>query len=146
MRSCGTCNACCTVMGIPEIDKEPHSRCPSLTNRPRSTKGCTIYDDRPKSCSVFRCAWLEGLGSKTERPDLIGAVFIRAADRALIHVHQVTPGKWTDRADSLVNELTKSVAVVLMEGESRRLIGPPDEVNRILASVSAGPLPKEGEA
>lgn len=72
-RICGTCTACCTVLGVPELQKPPFKTCSHLS---RYT-GCGIYKTRPHACAVYKCAWLQS-GSvfpKEMRPDRCGVVF-----------------------------------------------------------------------
>lgn len=56
-KSCGTCTLCCKVMGIPEIKKRPWEQCPHV-GPVNGGMGCTIYEDRPRSCRQFICGWL----------------------------------------------------------------------------------------
>lgn len=70
-RKCGSCNVCCTIMGVPDMEpepKEPFSVCPHLGGETK-WKRCTIYEDRPEGCSAFLCEWLRGAGSSKDRPD-----------------------------------------------------------------------------
>jgi hypothetical protein len=53
-RSCGSCNLCCRVMGVPEI-KQDHAWCQHAC---RPGGGCRIYTDRPEPCRDFNCMWL----------------------------------------------------------------------------------------
>jgi len=53
-KTCGSCTACCTVLGIPELKKRAWERCPHV----ELGTGCTIYDERPSSCRKFICGWL----------------------------------------------------------------------------------------
>jgi hypothetical protein len=53
-KSCGSCTACCTVMGVPELKKRPWQACPHVT----VGSGCGIYAERPAGCRTFICGWL----------------------------------------------------------------------------------------
>ena len=53
-KSCGSCTLCCTVLGIPELNKRAWDQCPHVA----SGTGCTIYAERPGSCRKFICGWL----------------------------------------------------------------------------------------
>jgi len=53
IRECGSCSACCTVTGVPEIEKGTYEACKHA--------GCGIYADRPGSCRTFGCQWLRGM-------------------------------------------------------------------------------------
>lgn len=51
-RGCGPCVSCCCFFTIAELGKPAGLLCTHSTDR-----GCTIYEDRPKACRVFYCAW-----------------------------------------------------------------------------------------
>jgi Fe-S-cluster containining protein len=66
-RECGGCTACCTVCEILELDKPIRTKCEH-----ECEIGCAIYENRPKTCQLFFCAWLRGFGTEDERPDKLG--------------------------------------------------------------------------
>lgn len=68
---------CCRVVAIPELVKPPGVRCRHLRAMNERGGMCTIYNQRPKPCQTFRCAWLEGLGPENARPDLSGIMLER---------------------------------------------------------------------
>lgn len=74
-RTCGGCDACCSVLNIPELNSPAFSR-PSCM---AECGGCGMYDDRPSICRGFECVWLmedpelTGLGEE-HRPDRLGVV------------------------------------------------------------------------
>lgn len=72
-RSCGTCAACCTYLGITALRKFPNQVCKHLDGR-NPTHRCTIYASRPEACSMFKCGWLLNLGTDLMRPDLSGVL------------------------------------------------------------------------
>jgi hypothetical protein len=51
-------------MGVPELDKPLQTKCVHVCS-----SGCSIYRERPASCRVFRCLWLQGVGGRELRPD-----------------------------------------------------------------------------
>jgi hypothetical protein len=53
-KSCGSCTTCCTVMGVPELNKRPWDECPHVA----AGIGCKIYSERPACCRLFICGWL----------------------------------------------------------------------------------------
>lgn len=70
-RQCGDCQLCCKVMPIKDIDKPALKKC----KHQKFNKGCAIYQQRPKSCRLWECAWLSGkLPSNCRRPDKVGYV------------------------------------------------------------------------
>lgn len=70
-RSCGSCSACCELVGVSEIGKPPGVRCAEQHH----AGGCQIYDDRPESCRSYRCVWHYGAGlEESDRPDILGVM------------------------------------------------------------------------
>ena len=53
-RTCGTCNLCCKVMYIEELEKPQGMWCPHAS----PGQGCTIHGSHPTSCQTFMCQWL----------------------------------------------------------------------------------------
>lgn len=53
-RSCGSCNLCCKLPRIEELEKPAGAWCRNCA----IGKGCKIYDTRPQSCRGFFCSWL----------------------------------------------------------------------------------------
>lgn len=102
-RTCGPCEACCTVLSVEEIGKGADTVCPHqlsdlgtqvrqvATGSLPAASGCAIYKTRPGGCRTFMCLWLaEGsprltkyarhrkapnLFRANERPDLSGLIF-----------------------------------------------------------------------
>ena len=77
MRKCGTCSACCRWPSVEEINKPAREPCRFLA---KQGYRCTIYEDRPKACAEYRCAWLRGKGSvvnNRDRPDTCGVLIDR---------------------------------------------------------------------
>ena len=54
-RKCEDCNLCCKLPEIPSINKKSYSWCKSCD----IGIGCKIYDNKPKKCNEFSCAYLE---------------------------------------------------------------------------------------
>lgn len=67
-RECGGCTACCTVMAVKEFGKGMYRTCSHV-----SGQGCSIYQERPRSCRVWSCQWQLG-EIDGERPDKSGVV------------------------------------------------------------------------
>ncbi len=59
LRTCGRCTACCTALGIIEIQKQERVPCAHLK---RGKPGCGLHGTpgRPTSCTTWRCAWRFG--------------------------------------------------------------------------------------
>jgi hypothetical protein len=92
-RRCGDCTACCTVMGVKDLDppKPPGARCPQVCSR-----GCRIYEFRPDSCREFACVWVQGGLPKQYRPDRVGVVFgvNETGDILIGHADPARPEFW----------------------------------------------------
>jgi hypothetical protein len=52
-RACGTCTLCCTVVGVEELNKPAGAACSYAV----AGTGCTIREQRPRSCRRFFCGW-----------------------------------------------------------------------------------------
>jgi hypothetical protein len=52
-RTCGSCTLCCTVMLVEELNKPAGVTCSYAA----AGRGCTIRDQRPRSCRRFFCGW-----------------------------------------------------------------------------------------
>lgn len=75
-RTCGGCNACCSVFAISDL-KKPHSVPCEHLDATQPERHCTRYETRPRDCSDYQCAWLKdaGFGDESHRPDKLGVVF-----------------------------------------------------------------------
>lgn len=73
MRRCGSCQLCCELLAVYELDKPVNTRCPNQTAR-----GCSIYKNHPESCKVFTCAWRESLVPNSFKPNKVHAVIWEA--------------------------------------------------------------------
>jgi Fe-S-cluster containining protein len=72
-RKCGACSACCTHLGIKELDKPQGVPCRYLTQKFGAARQCGIYAARPEACANFYCGWRLGVGNEeTGRPDRSG--------------------------------------------------------------------------
>lgn len=68
-RTCGSCQACCHVKAIPDF-MAAFADCSH-----QCAEGCGIYESRPTGCRRYTCAWVDGWGDETDRPDLLGILF-----------------------------------------------------------------------
>jgi len=72
-RTCGHCAACCTWLGIKELQKFQGQTCQHLKNGDPN-KRCGTYNDRPLACSSYLCVWRIGVLPDDYRPDLCGFI------------------------------------------------------------------------
>jgi hypothetical protein len=135
-RTCGECTACCTNLGVSEIQKPDFEDC-----RHQSAAGCAIYSERPLACMAYECLWLEGiLPDPEDRPDRLHAVFTAAYSDffgEFVQLTHVFPGiqKGTatgDRVARYVETIGERVPVLLMEKERRTLIAGPEAIREKL--------------
>ncbi len=138
IRECGSCTACCTVLGVPEIGKDTYEACAHLCGA-----GCGIYADRPASCRTFECQWLRGVlevdGTidTDMRPDSCGVIFDYQPGTTFGEVFkawEVEPrASASGHAKHIIEGLGESFLVIIMtcdpDGErgtgDRRFVGPP---------------------
>lgn len=126
-RSCGTCSLCCFTMGVEELKKPPLKWCEHC--KIGADHACTIYQDRPTSCSNFTCLWLTHPETPEEmKPSRTGVVLWITADGkhavALTRKHQAEA--W--RKPVVLNVLRKlardpNLLVVAFSGSRAWMIG-----------------------
>ena len=137
IRECGSCSACCTVMGVPEIEKDTYEGCEHLCE-----VGCGIYAERPGSCRTFECQWLRGMlevdGTidTDMRPDSCGVIFDYQPETAFGDVFgawEVEPGaSASGHARNIIKGLEERFLVMIVtrgpdgeeEPSERRFVGP----------------------
>lgn len=79
LRPCGTCYACCIWLGIDAkaeqnkvaVRKFPGQTCTKLDGTNPICR-CSVYDNRPKACERYNCAWKSGFTTDLDRPDKAG--------------------------------------------------------------------------
>jgi hypothetical protein len=87
-RSCGTCNLCCKVLAVEELNKPAGQWCIHTAAR----SGCRNYDNRPRACRQFLCSWRLDLELGPEwKPEVSRFVLSEDRDRAALTV-TVDPG------------------------------------------------------
>ena len=152
IRECGSCTACCTVMGVPEIGKGTYEACRHLCEA-----GCGIYADRPGSCRTFSCQWLrgtlevDGTVDAGLRPDACGVIFDYQPESAFgeaFTAWEVEPGASAGGpARAIVEGLAERFLVVVMApgpdggkgtGEPS-FVGPPRRVTRASEAMWSRP-------
>jgi hypothetical protein len=140
-RTCGNCALCCKLIAVRELHKEPGVWC--LHARP----GCKIYGspERPASCGIFTCAWLERdpLISHDRfalpdslRPDRCHVVLtgLVGADGIAAHVDPAYPLAWREGAIGrlLHDAVNDGVKVFIVVGQKRQAFNTTlDELDRL---------------
>ncbi len=134
-RSCGSCKACCTPLGIPALDKAPGIPCKHLC-----AEGCSIYAERPQDCREYFCGWRLGVGGETARPDQVGLLLtphqnlpgiIPELQEISFVAHEVWPNA---RKEAAAQELLSDIGargflVLVMHGDAQcQVIGPADAI------------------
>lgn len=133
-RHCGECTACCTLLGVPELEKARYTPCEHDTG-----KSCGIYEQRPPSCRAFQCIWLQGLVPLEERPDktgIIWSVTVPKPGKPQYPVAmEVTDGaSKVEPALSMILKVTERTPVIIVNSSNkRRLVGYVGDPNDLLA-------------
>jgi hypothetical protein len=153
VRSCNGCTACCTVMGIEELNKPLGVPCWELC---KDGSGCSIYASKPPSCNEFECVWLTDkqglLFNDEDRPDKVGLMFdhsyaatptaeaiVKACEGRIAIVREVWPGAFREpKAVALLKRLAPFTVIILVKGgtandtsEARAIMGPEHLVKEI---------------
>ena len=114
---CGDCTACCgDVFEIQELNKPKDEMCKHLcgTGGTGRKTGCSIYNDRPKQCKKFECAWLQGMvkgGRLAYRPDKLGLIITvmpMIPFNGITGVFRVGKGLMGPKARGLIREMEKA--------------------------------------
>ena len=138
-RSCGPCSACCTTLGVEELNKPRDTPCPHLAG----PGTCGIYETRPPSCQTYSCLWLLGHieGDERRRPDQLGVIFDTGSTLPdCITCREVTPGaSETESVRFLIKKLSNRLIVYVQRRDGgRRVYGPPYRVREIMEAAGMG--------
>ncbi|MFC1663331.1 YkgJ family cysteine cluster protein [Patescibacteria group bacterium] len=93
-RTCGKCNACCKTYSVPGMSRDSSGWCQHCD----IGRGCAIYEERPEVCRYFTCAWLNGTGDESWRPDRFGVMIdvqdVRVGGRVVgvLHLWEIVVG------------------------------------------------------
>ena len=87
-RNCNGCTACCYSYIIPQFkigrsfckylkDTAPifHMRANVKEEWKNYNSSCSIYNNKPTDCTVYKCDWLLGYGEEEDIPKLSGLIF-----------------------------------------------------------------------
>lgn len=140
---CGGCTACCTVMRVEEIKKEPYTAC-----KHECAAGCAIYTTRPASCRGFTCLWHDGViiidGDRHHpvfRPDMFGVMFYWSqeetfglpAGSVLIAAETTEGAIESPPAHNLLVKMAKENVVVLIRKDGGRSVVGPERMMEYIA-------------
>jgi hypothetical protein len=118
-RICGACTACCTVMGVVELNKANYQPCSHECGK------CGIYKSRPSACRTWSCGWLLGVieGDERRRPDQLGLLFNREdlSGKPMMVAYEVWPraGRQSKSA-YLLRKMSQKQPIILREYETRK--------------------------
>ena len=78
LRTCGECDACCTIAAVEAFKKPVNTKC-MYQRRQETTMGCvgccSIYAQRPAACAAYQCSWLDGHLPLLAKPNKHGVIF-----------------------------------------------------------------------
>jgi hypothetical protein len=138
-RRCRQCDACCTVLAVEEVAKPEFERC---DYQGQSKPGCAIYEERPESCRIWSCAWLQGFGTGNDRPDKLGLILdaVETVGGPTVQAREVWHGAFhLPRVQVTIRGFAERVPVVLMYRDGgRKLIGPPGLVRMMVDAANDG--------
>jgi hypothetical protein len=112
-KSCGGCTACCTIMGVAQLNKPHYIPCEHIC-----PLGCAIYESKPSACHMWECAWKSGwiYGDVRRRPDKLGVMFeFRiVGGSSFLWAYEVWPGAFTDpKVNQLLRRLQRKELLVM---------------------------------
>lgn len=162
---------------LPVLGREPDGQ-PFALHKPKGVAcdllndngraGCSIHDDRPKTCSSFFCGWLLGLGADDARPDRSGVIVtvrapgiaridtspmnekhlsdprllrLLAGGKILAVVESKVGGLDSPRGRALVEGLRRAapVATFTFNSDTPTLAGPPAWMKAVATAIEALP-------
>ena len=123
---CGSCTACCKLVGVEELAKPLDSWCAHCDKG----RGCRIYEERPPSCRGYACSWLAAreAGQAVDdalRPDRCHVVFHRReGDREVMaHVDPARPDAWrAGAAMRMIADIASSGTPVMVRAGKLRVV------------------------
>lgn len=126
-KQCDGCKFCCTVLGVRELKKPPHTRCVYATQT-----GCSIHNDPllfPATCRDFECGYLVSDLPVEFRPDRCHIMITGEEASLQAHFLQVDPAYPNAPQTPIGQQLIKIVLsggkypnIVLTTGDQERII------------------------
>jgi hypothetical protein len=147
---CGKCTACCTLIGVAELDKENFTHCKHICEA-----GCEIYMDRPKSCRIYNCLYRLGhvKGGEQNRPDNLGILldvtpphYETPFGGACMMVFEVWPGaSQEEKAKAVIENITQAFPILFIFPDGVKVGGPEHIVRRAGPYLEAKGYKLEGD-
>ena len=117
INKCGECTLCCDSLYIPELKKQAGTLCSNC----ELTKGCKIYNNRPKSCREFKCAYLQMEKVHIDlRPDKCGVIFEMLSDNIFLGTLH-SDHEFSDVAKGQINAFRKQGFSVVLSRKDEKL-------------------------
>lgn len=131
--TCGSCSACCTVLGVEALRKPGHTPCLHQVG-----VGCAVYPQRPNACRAFVCEWLRADWHSDLRPDRIHGVPVLEGDSLVIHEALDHPGVASHALHrEIVEVIARGSHVVVLTGEQAQVLAGPAKLRELEALVRA---------
>lgn len=151
-RGCGECTACCTIMAVDMSPVSPMQK-PERTKCTHECRhGCSIYENKPDSCTEFMCLWLamemfDNNWPARWRPDRVGAVLdVNSIGNVTVHLKHENawqkPGDLRDMLLYLANTrtpLTPHGRVILDRPSQNHLLFHRNGTTQELVPIGVGP-------
>lgn len=105
---CSGCTMCCKMLYITSKDSKSGSYCKECNHN----IGCNIYNERPKECKTFMCAYAQMVKSHVDlRPDNCGVVFEKINSTLIL-------GSLDDELENISDLVKRQIDFFIREGIS----------------------------
>lgn len=132
-RNCGSCTLCCKLYHVPEIAKAAGKWCQHCV----TSKGCTIYTERPQPCRDFLCIWMQDAGLPDDwKPNQSKMIASLSEATGFVHVRcdPSNPNIWRTKSRHIFLRnwskqlLERGVHLLVLIGEEAYVIMPDQDV------------------
>jgi uncharacterized protein len=135
-RECGSCIACCTTMGVPELGKKSGVKCPHVCG-----KGCSIYETRPDSCRGWNCLWVAGYLPEALKPEKCGVIwddsYHSMFDQKMFTARELRPRALEEKENQawLADVISRVLVLVMTHDGKKSVLGPKEKVAQLEAYI-----------